>query len=516
MGLYILRVLFNKIWLILGLPLAVGMVAYFFTRNIKKEYKSTAQLSTGFTLNKDSKAAKEDDDYWESQVNFDNFIEIMKSEPVGSMVSYQLLLHDLSGGRPFRESGPLLLSRSELDSARKKLQTNLRAFKLMSSFDEFENRLMGLLDKKGYDLSKWINEGILKIGRIEDTDYINVEFVAEDPFLSAFVVNAVSQEAIRYNNSLSNAVPEDSVQFFANEAVKKKKDLEEITERLRKSNAGSQDGSDDKEDESRLGQLAGYQARLREEENRANGLFISLKDVKSRIAAYEKLPNKVSHITPPRNDKLVELENKINELNKIYVDNGSSDKTLANTISKLRDQLKVKKTRFELESKNADKSNNEAEAKPPEELLAESKKIESHYKQAESTIISLRAKVTQLRIRYPKPSKTGLRDLEVASLEHEHDRAFQQYGRAVEKLKEAKNKALTAGPRAKLAVPGKPSPEPESSKPFAITALTMIGCCIFCLARIGLGEYRRATSISPLMGQSKSSYRKVFSRKSII
>jgi len=133
--------------------------------------------------------------------------------------------------------------------------------------------------------------------------------------------------------------------------VKKKKDLEEITERLRKSNAGSQDGSDDKEDESRLGQLVGYQARLREEENRANGLFISLKDVKSRIAVYEKLPNKVSHTTPPRNDKLVELENKINELNKIYVDNGSSDKTLANTISKLRDQLKVKKTRFELESK---------------------------------------------------------------------------------------------------------------------------------------------------------------------
>src|SRR5258706_8518332 len=218
MGLYILRVLFNKIWFILGAPLAVGVVAFFFTWNTKKEYKSTAELSTGFTMiPKERKAATGNDEFWESQVNFDNFIETMKSEPVGSMVSYQLLLHDLSEGRPFREIGPLPLSRTERDSAKIKLRENVASFKLMSTFDESENTLLGLLEKKNYNLSKWIDEGNLEIERIEDTDYIKVEFVSEDPFLSAFVVNTLSQEAIRYNNSLSETTPDDSdsVQFFS-------------------------------------------------------------------------------------------------------------------------------------------------------------------------------------------------------------------------------------------------------------------------------------------------------------
>ncbi len=515
MSLYILRVLFNKMWLILGVPLAVGMFAYFFTWNIKKEYKSTAQLSTGFTLTKEGKAARGNDDYWDSQVNFDNFIEIMKSEPVGSMVSYQLLLHDLSEGRPFRETGLTSFSKPELDSARIRLRANMASFKLMSSFDEFENRLMDLLEKKDYNISKWIHEGILKIGRVEDTDYISVEFISEDPFLSAFVVNAVSQETIRYNNSLDNTFLPDSVQFFANEAVKRKKELEDKTERLRIGNAVNNEVLADGDDKERNAKLAGYQMQLREEENRANGLYVSLKNIKSRMAEYEKLPAKVSHAAaPPANPKLVALQNKINELNKIYVDNGSSDKALAGTISKLRDQLQLKKALLEVESKNAEKPNTTDKQKPPDELIAESRKLESDYKQVESRVFSLRATVNKLRSNTPRPSRTVIsRDSLTARLEREHDRAFKEYARAVEKLKGAKNKALTAGPRTKLAVPGKPSPEPESSKAFAITALAMIGCCIFCLTKIILSEYRRATSFSPLIGQNKSLYRKIFSRK---
>jgi len=513
MALTILRVLFKKIWLILGAPLLVGVVAYFFTWNIKKEYKSTARLSPGFAL---SKTAKGNEDYWESQVNFDSFIEIMKSEPVGSMVAYQLLLHDLHEGRPFRESGMPALSRSEQDSARSILQASMASFKLMSSYDEFESRLLGLLDKKRYNLPGWIDKGVLKIEWIEDTDYINVEFVSEDPFLSAYVVNSVSQEAIRYNNSLNNTLSEDSVQFFANEAVKKKKQLEEKTERLRKGNDNNQDEGPSKESGASLAELAAYQNRLREEENRANGLYLSLKNIKSKITGYEKAPTKITRAQPLKNDKLIALQNKINELNKIYVDNGSSDKALAGTISKLRDQLEKKKAKLELESNTADNSNTADKQDPPEELIAESRKIESDYKQAESKIFSLRAKVNQLRSNSSKRPKTHFSDSTMASLERDHDAAFKEYAHAIEKLKNAKNKASIAGPRAKLIVPGKPSLEAESSKALAITVMAMIGTFILCLAKIILGEYFRATGFWPLIGPNSASYRKMFSRKSTV
>jgi len=486
------------------------VVAFFFTRNIEKEYRSTAKLSTGFTVKKESKTATGNDDYWESQVSFDDFIEMMKSEPTASMVSYQLLLHDLSEGKAFRTSGPLSLSRSEQDSAKTMLHANLSSFKLMSSFDEFEKRIMGLLDKKDYNLAKWVKEGALRIDRMDDTDYIKVEFLSEDPFLSAFVVNALSQEAIRYNNSLNSTTPEDSVQFFETEVIKKKRDLDEKAERLRRRPVVKQDDSYDTERKAKLAELVGYQMRLREEERRANELSSSLRSTKARIAAYDQPAKPVNRSESQKNAKLVELQNKINELNKIYVDNGSSDKKLAGTISKLRDQLQIRKAKLDSESEKV------VTQKIPDQLIEESKRTEFNYDQTESRILSLKGKINRLKSTYSTVSRTTEPDSTVVSSDREHNAAVKEYASAVEKLKEAKNKDQLVGQGVKLLIPGKPSADPDSAKALATMAMVMIGTFILCLARIILGEYFRATGFWPLIGPNRSTYRKFFSRRATL
>ena len=87
---YLFKVLYRKIWIILTVPLIAGVAAYVFTRDIEKKYKSTAQLSTGFTTNNRIQITKENFDYWESKANFENLVEMMKSDLIGSMVSYNL------------------------------------------------------------------------------------------------------------------------------------------------------------------------------------------------------------------------------------------------------------------------------------------------------------------------------------------------------------------------------------------------------------------------------------------
>jgi len=361
-------------------------------------------------------------------------------------------------------------------------------------------------------LAKWVKEGALRIERMDDTDYIKVEFLSEDPFLSAFVVNALSQEAIRYNNSLNSTTPEDSVQFFETEVIKKKRDLDEKAERLRRRTVVKQDDSHDTERKAKLAELVGYQMRLREEESRANELSSSLRSIKSRIAAYDQPANPINHSESQKNAKLVELQNKINELNKIYVDNGSSDKKLAGTIGKLRDQLQIRKAKLDSESEKV------VTQKVPDQLIEESKRTEFNYDQAESRILSLKGKINRLKSTYSTVSTTRAADPDptVVSTEREHDAAIKEYASAVEKLKEAKNKAQLVGQGVKLLIPGKPSADPDSAKALATMAMVMIGTFILCLARIILGEYFRATGFWPLIGPNRSTYRKFFSRRATL
>lgn len=469
---YLLKVLYRKIWIILAVPLIAGIAAFFFTRDIEKKYKSIAQLSTGFTTNNRVQITKENFDYFESKANFENMVEMMKSDVIGSMVSYSLLLHDLEETAPFRRKGPSL-PLADRDSIIKKLKYNLANFELLTSYNEFENRIIGLRDEKGYDFSKWIKEKELTIERIRDTDFIKVEFLSENPFLSAYVVNKLCDEYIRYNNTLKSTVTEESLEFFAKQVELKKSELDLKTEELNSFKTTNQVYNYEKESGTRLGQLSEYEIKLQEEENRLNGLSISLKNINARIANYNRGNDS--------NAKLLELRGKINELNQIYINGGSKDKELANTIKGLQDQLQAEMEKHDMQYDHADKK-----PKTLKELQAEREELELEYEIASSNLASIRNKVNSLQ---SNVSRIGSKESTIASLERERDNAFKDYTTANEKYNEAKSKSLITGSGVKLMVKGQPNAKPESSKRLIIIVLAMVACGALCLGTIILTEY---------------------------
>ena len=48
---YVFRVLYERKFILIASAIIAAAAAYFFTRNEKKFYRSTAQLSTGYTIN---------------------------------------------------------------------------------------------------------------------------------------------------------------------------------------------------------------------------------------------------------------------------------------------------------------------------------------------------------------------------------------------------------------------------------------------------------------------------------
>src|SRR5690242_8307294 len=98
--LYILRTLYERKFLLLISTIVAAAVAYFLTTNEKKYYRSTAQVSTGFTVSDEIQVGKSDFSFYEADTKFNNAIVTCTSPSVISLVSYNLILHDLEG-KPF-------------------------------------------------------------------------------------------------------------------------------------------------------------------------------------------------------------------------------------------------------------------------------------------------------------------------------------------------------------------------------------------------------------------------------
>lgn len=468
---YLLRVLYRKIWILLVIPLIAGVAAFFFAQNIQKKYKSTAQLSAGFTTNNRVEISKENFDYWESKANFENLIETMRSGVICSMVSYNLLYHDLTEPTPFRELGPM----PEHDLIRVRLKENIDSFRVLSAYDKFENKIIKTLDKQRYDYIKWIKDGDLVVERIKDTDFIKVEFLSENPFLSAFVVNQLCQEYIRYNNVLKSTLTVESLQFFESQMLKKKEELDAKTKELNDYKSSNQVYNYDRESDSKLGQLSEYEIQLQKEENKANGLALAIRNVETRIAHFNK------NTVTANNSRLLELRNKINKLNQIYIDDGSKDKDLQKTILDLQEQLKTEMTMFDVET---DRSNKKS--KTMEELVAEKEGYELDYQIAQSNVASIQSKVYGLK---SNVSRIGSKESTLASLDRERDNAFKDYTSASEKYNEAKSKSLITATGVKVMIKGQPSAKPESSKTLIIIALAIFGCGALCVGTIIMTEF---------------------------
>jgi succinoglycan biosynthesis transport protein ExoP len=459
---YFLKVLKRRIWLLIGIPLVVGVVTHFVIHNRPAQYRSIAQISAGLPItltvasSKGKKVSPE-----QSNAVFLNHVEAMKTGFIGSMVSYKLLLHDLNEDVPFRENSQSFFSSNDRSAINGRLEEKLAAYETLSPYNELDSRLIEVLKKKNYDIAQWINEGILKIERMGDTNFIKVEFQSENPFLSAFVVNAMSTEYIRYSNAQSYT-PNDSLQFLSNQLNKLKEDLEAKTEQLKQAEMESRSGMDLKVNY--VNQIAEYEVQLRDEANQVNKLLTLLKTVRSKISAQGD-HSKIRSMDPYKAPKVIELQSKIGELNNIYTTGGSKDERLKATINRLKNQLRDELARLEVELMTA-----KGKESAVVDLITEERKIESQYKQAELALLSTRIKIDKLRKESPVPMN------ELTALKVVQDQALKDYTDAKQKFDEVQNTTMqtkNGNGSLKLMVMGQPNAEPESFHEVTIVSITV-------------------------------------------
>ncbi|GAB4416521.1 MAG: hypothetical protein OHK0039_25950 [Bacteroidia bacterium] len=225
-----IRVLWRRKWLILAITSIAVVTTFLIARQAPKVYKASAQLSTGITEGSGpvfSATQATTLQKYEIEARFKNMEEMVRSPQVLELVSYRLMLNDLTRTEPFRGLTDLRTryTQEELRVARTRYQTRLDSMQTLVSSDELERKHIEMLRRMRYDYEAL--RSTLHVRRIPGTDFIGIEFSSENAYLSAFVVNTLCQEFVRYYAKVKAEQARNGIEFFTRMVEEKKAELDE-------------------------------------------------------------------------------------------------------------------------------------------------------------------------------------------------------------------------------------------------------------------------------------------------
>lgn len=477
--LYIYKILLRKKWWLIVIPCLAGIVAYFLGIRTEKLFKSSALISTGFTVNDQFRLNNEDKvSAFDASNKFNNLIETMNSRLVVTFLSYNLILHDLNDSKPFRSRNPLTFANVSKEQANEVFKEKLEKFGLLSPFNEEENKILQILGAYNYDFYSLKDK--LSVKRVNSSDYISIEFKSENPALSEFVVNTIAQEFIRYNYFLNSNKSIKALDFYSNLVDQAKKSLDEKSEAVNTYKLAHGLYNLETENETKLAQLSQLEARKMEEEKKIQGLRLSLNDINQKLYASGG-PSAESN-----NVKIVDLRNKINTLNDKYINSGSKDKSLLESISHYRDILQ-----FEL-SKLSDNTNSSGSLK--DDLAVKKDQYQLELSIANANLSTINNSILNLKNNVSAYATIGD---SLGKLMTDEKVASEQYLMAMEKFNNAKKASLASENNVRIALYGQAAVEPEPSKTGIFSGLATAASFALCVLVIVLVELVDQTTKTP-------------------
>lgn len=464
----------NVKWVILVcVPVVSVVVAYYFISKMDKRYKSTAQIATGFTTDDAVKLNDSPSTPFDVNTNFNNIIESMNSVPVLTLVSYRLVLHDLDNDQTFREfnttTGDGAIDDDDILRSKALFKERLEKFKTLSLVDPDDKLLFRIL--KGFNYDHEALSKTLDIHRLAASDFISIEFVSEDPFLSALTVNALCQEFIRYNKTLKTDRSSESLDFLENMVKEKKRTLDEKTLALNDFKVNNNVYNYDAETKAKFALITEYELKQQRESSDLSSLEISLNSVEGSVQTKKASMGKVNQSeTATVNQRIIDIKKEINDLN-----NSDPEGNRAR-VNRLREELQLETSR--LEAVNAGKADQEELKR----LETQRDELKLNLEIKKKDLADLEEKIKKLRT---EVSGNSNRQANTSDYEREVKLASDEYMNAQDKYTAARNKSLIIGSSIRQILEGQPSYQPEQTQTslwlgmigggsFLITALVIL------------------------------------------
>jgi succinoglycan biosynthesis transport protein ExoP len=467
--LFLGKVLWRKIWILVSVPLIAAFAAYLFTMDTPETYMSKAQLATGFTIQDQVQLTEERFNSREADIKFSNLMSAMNSGLSVNLTSYRLLLHDLNPENvPFHRPDPERFKPTEegVQKVREVVSRKLANFSPLATTDpEFEliNEFL-----QAYNYSYNDVKDNLFIERIPNTDYIDVYMSADKPGLAALGANAFCQEFIRYSKSLRSERSSESVEFLQQLSDKKKQELDKVLEKLKDFKANNNVFNLEGESGAKMGRLSGLETQAATTRSNIHRLRLTIQRLKEDLA---KLSAPASSAT---NQRILDLRSRIIEMNTRYISGGSTNNALLDSLNFLREELRMAQ----------DNSERQGPIFSPDYTVAD---IERQLRDAE---VELQVQQTDLsslesQIRAINSSFSGYasKEAELAAIQKEVDLASQEYTAALEKYNEAKTRQLASNDL-RIVLMASPPVNAEPGSRLVIIGLAAFTTLLLCVMAI--------------------------------
>lgn len=335
--------------LIIAIPAITLFITYLFVKNLPKQYKSQAKLSTGL-LDPSRQVAPDVPNYSGPDLlikinqQFTNIMDIMVMPKNMSILSYRLILHDLKNPRqPFKPQSDDVnaLSDAERQEAIRGFEERLAKKQVLTPFDNYEVKFYNLVKSMGYDGPSIAKK--LSITHEDNSDFITVEYTSENTFLSVFVVNTLSGDFI--NNYSLDLISNKNQSILVLDSLLQKKEavMNEKTQQLKDYKIKNKVLNLDKQSQIVYQQIIDY-------ENKKSQALIDLQSLQS---ALNNLNTKLNNPSLDRylgaelstdNQAVIALRNKVQAANNDYIDGGfkAADKKKVDSLQQMLNQQLVK------------------------------------------------------------------------------------------------------------------------------------------------------------------------------
>lgn len=446
-------------WIIAGSAIIAAVIAWYFTKDEPQEFRSIAQVSTGFTTN-DVVKVGEDNNFFEADTKFNNAVVTFKSPTVMSLLSYSVILHDLENpSQAFKQlneeqkSSPVYKA-VDLNKAKQVFNDKLNSMSVLTSYKPEEKKLLEFLRLYGYDYNTIANN--LNVYRLERTDYIQIDYQSENPELSAFIVNNTFKDFVRYYKFIRNERTEESIDTLQNLLARKKQDRLDANQKIVSTGLVNVDDAN----KSSFDLISSLQQTLDDEQDKLTTNSIALKSINSQLAS----ATTSTSVQTIDNSDVLQLKNQKNAAYQAYVNSGSSDQTLLNKYNSLNQQYQAK-----IKSLNAPVTGGSPTTAADRSALIQRKNDLEVNIQAENVhIASLQAKINGLQ---GTVNSAATRSAAAQSLTKDADLSDKEYLDLLQKYNDAVDQSNASVNNFHQILVGQPAIEPEPSKRFLIVGM---------------------------------------------
>jgi polysaccharide biosynthesis transport protein len=311
---FFINALLRKKWVIIICTIAGLSAALLFTFTKKNMYLSAATYSTGFTMKQQVKMTTDEGlNIFEIDQRFKNVIETFKSPVVICMLSYDLMLHDLTEKMPYttlsdKEKTKKEYTQVNFEKAKQILREKKAKKEILKAYDPEENKVYQLIQLYQYDNESILDQ--LTVDRVTGTDYLNIIYKSENPEMSAFVVNTIGKEFISFFNSITDTRTVESTGKLDTLAARKKKEIDDKTQSLYKYKASFNAPNIADRSTAALAMAQDQQAQLSTAQTQLNTLKANLQSVIQNLAMLNNAPDN----SAVNNSELIRLQQENRDL----------------------------------------------------------------------------------------------------------------------------------------------------------------------------------------------------------